>query len=174
MSEIHLYNSVCTSQTIWFALLKGGSLNLEFSRGTWRRPSRAGRSISGSGSGSLSYPDPFRAAMNPFLSTLGENRPRFSKMLQAIDVLLRLIDSELVPCGEKMLYAGTDPESYITKSAFVYEDHRALRGWQRQIRGLNLPLLATHPPFPGTDLARSRPRPGTNAARISLLIDHGR
>ena len=52
-----------------------------------------------------------------------------------------------------MLYAGTDPESYITKSAFVDEDHRALRGWQWQIRGLRLPLLATHPPFPGRAFA---------------------
>jgi len=27
-----------------------------------------------------------------------------------------------VPRGEKMLYSGTDPESYITEYALVYED----------------------------------------------------
>ena len=28
-----------------------------------------------------------------------------------------------VPRGEKMLYSGTDPESYITECTLVYEDY---------------------------------------------------
>jgi len=31
------------------------------------------------------------------------------------------------PRGEKMLYSGTDPDSYITKYTFVYEDLKNLR-----------------------------------------------
>jgi len=31
-------------------------------------------------------------------------------------------DSGEVPRGEKMLYSGTDPESYITDHTLVYED----------------------------------------------------
>ena len=27
-----------------------------------------------------------------------------------------------VPCGEQMLYSGTDPESYITEHTLVYEN----------------------------------------------------
>jgi len=38
-----------------------------------------------------------------------------------------MIDSGLVgrkvPHGEKMLYSGTDPESYITEYTLVYEDY---------------------------------------------------
>ena len=34
-----------------------------------------------------------------------------------------VIDSDgEVPRGEKMLYSGTDPESYITEYTLVYED----------------------------------------------------
>ena len=33
----------------------------------------------------------------------------------------RLIDGE-VPRGDKMLYSGNDPESYITEYTLVYED----------------------------------------------------
>jgi len=34
-----------------------------------------------------------------------------------------------VPRGEKMLYSGTDPESYITEYTLVYEDKtKILRG----------------------------------------------
>jgi len=34
-----------------------------------------------------------------------------------------MIDSSCeVPRGEKMLYSGTDPESYITEYTLVYED----------------------------------------------------
>ena len=32
--------------------------------------------------------------------------------------------------GEKMLYSGTDPESYITEYTLVYEDNRYLCEWQ--------------------------------------------
>jgi len=40
-----------------------------------------------------------------------------------------VIDSGLgeVPRGEKMLYLGTDPESYITEYTLVYEDSQVLR-----------------------------------------------
>ena len=34
-----------------------------------------------------------------------------------------------VPRGEKMLYSGTDPESYITEYTLVYEDDRLRIGW---------------------------------------------
>jgi len=33
-------------------------------------------------------------------------------------------DTGEVPRGEKMLYSGTDPESYITEYALVYEKIR--------------------------------------------------
>ena len=35
---------------------------------------------------------------------------------------LPLIDSGEVSRGEKMLYSGTDPESYITEYTLVYDD----------------------------------------------------
>ena len=37
-------------------------------------------------------------------------------------VVAKLIDAGEVSRGEKMLYAGTDPESYITEYTLVYED----------------------------------------------------
>jgi len=40
--------------------------------------------------------------------------------------LAEMIDSGLVgevSRGEKMLYSGTDPESYITEYTLIYEDH---------------------------------------------------
>ena len=39
----------------------------------------------------------------------------------ALEGLAAMISGE-VPRGEKMLYSGTDPESYITKHTLVYED----------------------------------------------------
>ena len=38
--------------------------------------------------------------------------------------VLSMLDDRLikVPRGEKMLYSGTDPESYITEYTLVYED----------------------------------------------------
>ena len=38
----------------------------------------------------------------------------------------REVDSGEVPRGQKMLYPGTDPESYITEYTLVYEDKRFL------------------------------------------------
>ena len=39
--------------------------------------------------------------------------------------VLPVIDSGgEVPRGEKMLYSGTDPESYITEYTLVYEEKR--------------------------------------------------
>ena len=39
-----------------------------------------------------------------------------------------------VPRGEKILYAGTDPESYITQYTLVYEDH--LKGALADVEGV--------------------------------------
>ena len=39
-----------------------------------------------------------------------------------------------VPRGEKMLYAGTEPESYITECTLVYEDYQIESEDERAIR----------------------------------------
>ena len=39
-----------------------------------------------------------------------------------VHLLSWLINSGEVPRGEKMLYSGTDPESYITEYTLVYEE----------------------------------------------------
>jgi len=49
-----------------------------------------------------------------------------------------MIDSGLVgevPRGEKMLYSGTDPESYITEYTSVYEEKRPAMGPRPEARG---------------------------------------
>jgi len=38
------------------------------------------------------------------------------------DLAMHIAHNGEVPRGEKMLYSGTDPESYITEYTLVYED----------------------------------------------------
>ena len=55
-----------------------------------------------------------------------------------------MIDSVLsgeVSRGEKMLYSGTDPESYITEYTLVYEEKRALSGCRDQVFEVQAPGL---------------------------------
>ena len=44
--------------------------------------------------------------------------------LRAVVELPFVTASGEVPRGEKMLYSGTDPESYITEYTLVYEEQR--------------------------------------------------
>ena len=51
------------------------------------------------------------------------------ELVEQVQCILTLVDRLRVgevPRGEKMLYSGTDPESYITEYTLVYEDQRQM------------------------------------------------
>ena len=47
---------------------------------------------------------------------------------------LEPVEFTLVPRGEKMLYSGTDPESYITEYTLVYEENQYSTEYSPPIR----------------------------------------
>ena len=72
-----------------------------------------------------------------------------------------LVGSGEVPRGEKMLYSGTDPESYITEYSLVYEDYSLdLRGGG--IRVLHQSMTRMAKPACSTNLKYIQDVPGTN------------
>jgi len=61
------------------------------------------------------------------ISTLyGAYEPETLRAHPPVPALDRLRLGSLFPRGEKMLYSGADPESYITEYTLVYEDNLVL------------------------------------------------
>ena len=64
-----------------------------------------------------------------------------------------------VPRGEKMLYSGTDPESYTTEYTLVYEDNRNEEDAPPSGPTVGLGPALSQEPYRGTSLIRKRTPP---------------